>query len=379
MRPVAPEVQVPGGGAPWDVANRVATPGQRGFSEGAARRRERRWELLRWQWAHSSLKRLHHCRLHANGELVTLRRSARGSYWTGLQTCGSVWACPVCSAIIRTRRALTIEESVRSWLAGDSRWVAFLTLTVRHHQGDGLAGLYEGMAAGWKRLQQSRWWRALGWAGSWRSCEVTFGSTNGWHPHMHLLLFGEGPRLDLAAIGAEVADRWRAAVVAAGMEPTTLANGARLQAVTMDGGGLGEYLSKVLDGDGEGWDVGSELARSDVKRSKGGHSPMQVLEAATDGEVWAIRRWREYEQATFGRRAIEASRGLLDRLGVEDQADDDLVAVDEGGEAVLDLHRSQYPRLALAGYAARVLDVDEVGDQAATVRFVEAVLRLVTP
>jgi hypothetical protein len=293
-----------------------------------------------------------------------------------LQTCSSIWACPVCSAIIRQRRAERIEAGAVSWTAQEGRWLAFLTLTVRHGQFDTLEALYAGLAAAWKSLRESRWWRQLGWDGFWRSVEVTYGA-NGWHPHLHLLLFGHG-EADLGAIGRELAPRWRAAVEKVGLRPTTLARGSRLQAVNVGGESLAQYLSKVLDEHGRPWSPAAELARADMKLGGKGLSPFQILELARDGEKKWLARWYEYERVTRGRRCIESSRGLAELVGVAEVEDEDLVAEDEYGEAVLLLHRSEYRLIADAGYASRVLDVAEERDGPATVRFVEALLRVVS-
>lgn len=354
-------------GSPWDEA-----------SKDVAKRRAVRWELMRWQWAHSSLKRCRHCRLYSTGAgWVALRRSANGAYLEGLQTCGSIWACPVCSAIIRTRRAQLIEESARAWVEQDGRWLAFLTLTVRHSRGQSLEDTYCGLARAWKLLRQGRWWRGLGFDGFWRSSEVTYGAANGWHPHLHLLVFGSGPERDLGVIGRQLGERWQAAVVRSGLEPTSLSRGSRLQAVSVGAGGLGDYLSKVLD-DGQSWGVGSELAMADRKRAKGGrYSPMDLLAGASAGERWASARWHEYEQTTNGRRAIESSRGLRELTGVEDRADEDLVSEVEDGEAIALIPAGSYRRLAHAGFVPDVLEVAERGEDGQTLDFIAAVLRLV--
>jgi hypothetical protein len=101
------------------------------------------------------------------------------------------------------------------------------------------------------------------------------------------------------------------------------------------------------------------------------------LVAATDGESFAVPRWHEYERATFGRRAIESSRGLAKLVGVEDQADEQLVTEDEGGELMLERHRSEYRLVAEAGYAARVLEAIERDGGRVGAAFFDDVVRTV--
>ena len=51
----------------------------------------------------------------------------------------------------------------------------------------------------------------------------------------------------------------------------------------------------------------SELALSGQKKSKGGRTPDQLLEDATDGDAEAERLWAEYARATWGRRQLGTS------------------------------------------------------------------------
>lgn len=349
-------------GAPWEPADSVA----------ASARREWRYELLRWQWRHSSIERVRCCRLYpvSGGDLVSVYRGPEGAYFAGLQTCSSVWACPVCSAIIRQRRAVTIEHAAEAWTGQQGRWLAFLTLTVRHGQFERLEDLFSGLATCWRKVQQSYWWRRLGWSGFVRATEVTYGA-NGWHPHLHILLFGEGERPDLGALERELSVRWRSVVERSGLRPTSLAHGVRLQAVGEGGASLGSYLGKVFDGEGESRSVGLELARSDMKRGGPGLSPFELLDRAAHGDRRSEGLWHEYEQVTHGRRAIEWTVGFLDRFGLRDAEDEELVAEERRGEVVVVLGAEYYRVIARAGWLAAVLDVADRGDDGATRRFVD--------
>jgi len=368
-------VRVRPASAPWYEASKDAGAGQ-SIDHSQRQRRRWRWELLRWQWEHSSLERLRHCRLYGTGGQVAVVAGLGRSYVAGCQTCGSVWACPVCSAIIRQRRAELIEAGGLAWTAQEGHWLAFLTLTLRHGQFESLAALYGGLRACWKSLRQGRWWRELGWQGFWRSVEVTYGA-NGWHPHLHTLLLGEGAPAEVGELGAEVSSRWCDLVVGAGLRATSFERGARLQMVTTGGDSLAQYLTKVLDGEGRSWGVGMELARADMKRGGKGLSPFEVLELASTGEAGWAPRWWEYEAATKGRRCIESSRGMSRLVGVADVEDSELVAQDEGGEVVCVLDGLSWRRIARAGLVPDLLEKAEEGDGPATVSFLEALLRVV--
>ena len=342
--------EAPAGGPPWDIGNSVAAP-------HLSARARKRYDLLNWLWKHSSLEGLHHCRLHCTGACATLHRGQHCAHWSGLQTCKSIWACPVCSARIRTERAAIIERAAKAWVDRFSGQLGFLTLTLRHALGQPLRALRRALSAAWRRIAQSRWWRSLGVFGWFRSVEVTWGR-NGWHPHLHILLLVPAG-FDLEALGSEVGRRWQQSVTAQGLAPTTLERGARLQPVSVGGESMARYLSKVLDEAGEEWDVGAELARSDVKRSRKGMSPMQLLEAAAAGDGAAVARWHEYEQGTKGARCIESSRGLAAALGLDeiDATDESLLEERPETEPVLTVTAQEYTRLARAGVHLDLVDL----------------------
>ncbi len=120
---------------------------------------------------------------------------------------------------------------------------------------------------------------------------------------------------------------------------------------------MASYLTKV-DG---GWGAGLELARSDVKRSAGGFNPWQILgELLETGESCWAARWREYEAATFARRAIVWSPGLRARLlgDEKEQADEELAAA-EGADLTLWrvlVERLRWNEAVRSGEVALVLD-----------------------
>jgi len=76
----------------------------------------------------------------------------------GIATCSSVWACPTCSAKIRTRRSMEVA-AVAQGVANFGGTLGMLTLTVRHGPEHSLDELMTAQAAAWRSLQQSPRWR----------------------------------------------------------------------------------------------------------------------------------------------------------------------------------------------------------------------------
>jgi len=140
-----------------------------------------------------------------------------GPGWiVGLAQCGSVHACPVCSAKLRAERATEIRALVAAWrTAHPEGGAGLLTLTVRHAWGTVLSDLRHGLAGAWRRLWQGSSAAELRRpiAHLIRAVDSTYGAGAGWHPHLHVLVFyphaapGEEWRAELAARWAIAVDR----------------------------------------------------------------------------------------------------------------------------------------------------------------------------
>lgn len=304
--------------------------------------RNARYEARAALWNVSSLPRCRKCgRVSRNptGE-VGLRVSDGHAGYAGLVSCGSVWVCPVCSSKIMARRALEIGAGVAS--AGAERLpVAFCTLTMRHSKGDRLAKLWDGLSKGWGRAASGREWKghreAFGVEGYVRVVEVTHGR-NGWHVHVHALLFAHGftSSDDLDDLMVPMWERWSAGVQSVGLRaPLPVGSEWHIVGGDLSGTALGDYLAK---GAGAAGAIGMELTQTQSKVARSVHSTnshWQLLrDGPVNGEVAGLKLWREWEKASKGKRQIAWSQGLRDRLGLvlEEKSDDD-IASEELGEA----------------------------------------------
>ncbi|MYX75075.1 protein rep, partial [Streptomyces sp. SID3915] len=164
------------------------------------RERERRnYSGLYFQWDYSKLKSIRGCRRSARDESagVTLTVSPDGQQVgrKGLNRCASVWACPVCEAVIRGVRASDADKAITEHVRRGGM-VLFVTFTVRHWSNHDLEDLIRVQVREvWKGLLQGRKWarseagnlrNRLGVVGTIRVIEVTVGQVNGWHPHLHV-------------------------------------------------------------------------------------------------------------------------------------------------------------------------------------------------
>ncbi|ROQ22691.1 hypothetical protein EDD98_7718 [Streptomyces sp. PanSC19] len=357
-------------------------------------RERRNYSGLYFQWDHSKLKSIRGCRRSARdeGAGVTLTVSADGQQLgrKGLNRCASVWACPVCEAVIRGQRATDADTAITEHVRRGGM-VLFVTFTVRHWSNHDLEDLIRVQVREvWKSLLQGRKWarseagnlrNRLGVVGTIRVIEVTVGQVNGWHPHLHVAVFlggrqdpkpkrGSGEKWDptvreyFRPAAADI-DLFEAEWEAAWINGVTAANpdyrpskrdGVDFKRVytVKDAAAIGKYISKVQGTDvASDWSAGAELARGDVKQARGGNmKAMDILfrlAALRGGQVadelpgWgSIEQlavlWSEYELTTKGGQNMAWSEGLKRAYGIgtdenQDAADRQAVDAEDAGAA----------------------------------------------
>jgi hypothetical protein len=230
----------------------------------------------------------------------------------GVETCGSVWACPVCAANIYARRAAELERAI----ANHSGQAKLLTLTVRHQKTDDLEKLKRGLNRAWGLMNEGN---RKGWRKNVdhyvRALEVTWGK-NGWHPHLHNILFGV-PGADWNEVEREVKHRWaRCVAIALGEKwVPTESRGVFLGACDREGA----YLAKL----------GLEVSQIGTKAPKQGRlNPWNICYQAGLKKPWAVVLWMQYTDAMFGARQLTWSKGAKEALRV-DEVTDELAAIDE--------------------------------------------------
>jgi len=262
-------------------------------------------------------------------------------HFEGLQTCGSVWACPCCSArISETRR----EEMGRllAWARAAGYHVRMVTLTCRHGRDDDLADLMvrmkgrtgnrakgiETFRGAKQRMVDDRRYRdhvKPHVIGSVTATEVTGGGAHGWHPHMHMILI-----LDEDIDLTPMRDAWLGSLRGAGLEGSGRGWDVRPADET------GQYIAK--------WGAAEELALSGQKKGRGsGRTPTQLLASSCDdGDRVAGELWAEYATVFHGLRQLVWSRGLKDRAGI-DEIEDEEAAQDQQQDGQQEIARANIP------------------------------------
>ena len=281
----------------------------------------------------SNIKRIGAClRLRQKQSQVSIHKSLKhgSTHYGGLQTCGSVWVCPVCAAKISERRRAELVKAVHMHMSENGE-VLLLTLTNPHHLGDVLEDVLDGQKKalvyfnGGKSAAKIK--GDIGCIGQVRALEVTHGRkrklNNGWHPHYHILLF-VGHVEDMDYLKQRFYKQWANACEKAGLKIPSLDHGITLE----DGSKAAKYASK--------WGIESELTKGHTKKAKDGETPFDFLRAffRDSKDKQSAILFKEFAETFKGKRQLHWSAGLKEHFKIDDISDE---AIAESQDELADL------------------------------------------
>lgn len=239
------------------------------------------------------------------------------AHYGGLQTCASVWACPVCSAKISERRRSELQALISAHEATGGV-VLLVTRTVPHSRNDDLSELLAKITKAESGYKAHRDYKtisnAFGLVGTVRAVEVTHGHANGWHPHVHELLFLALP-VSISDLEEDLSRIWQRSALRAGLQSPSRAHGLSVQ----DGSKAAKYASK--------WGLESELTQWHRKRGKvESRTPFDLLrDVVSTNNSYSAQLFRDYSEAFHGRHQLQFSRGLKALYLIGEVSDDELV------------------------------------------------------
>lgn len=236
---------------------------------------------------------------------------------SGVQTCQSIWVCPVCAPKILARRSAMLAIAARRWVdAGHG--LVMLTPTVSHYRHESLALVAGIENAAWKATISDKAYKGV------RGLKATYdveyvawgrelnhGDDNGWHPHRHVLLFLDNPLTDaqLEALRSDFYSIWERKVVKLGGRTPHHVHGVNAKQVTTantaDAAGLAAYVAKGqvsgLDG------LAKEITLGQYKQGAGSVSTFGILAridaakaAGQEPDAADVARWKEYVEWVDG-------------------------------------------------------------------------------
>jgi len=262
---------------------------------------------------------------------VQVRLGDAGWSFGHIHRCGSPWTCPTCSHQISLQRGSEVAHAVQWWRTKDMSAqadVVLVSLTVRHHAGDNLRILRQGLSKAWRTVEQSRLWRKMraecGLSHHIRCQEVTWGE-NGWHPHLHILLFCRHPELALTW-HERLMLRWRQEIKRSLGDKCIPSKAKALDMRACDDE---TYISRM----------GLEVGSPGCKHAQEGHmTAMQLAKELAQSKGPTRARfgalWGEYAKAMHGAHQLQWSQGLRKALGVAD-SDGSIVARPEHPERLV--------------------------------------------
>ncbi len=298
---------------------------------------------------------------------VAVEKSPQGHAFTsGLQTCGSVWACPICSFKIRTKRAAELATAIAVHKANGGS-VLLLTLTTQHSHGEPLDVVWDTVQECWayvtshSRYRRLRDHHRMGFV---RSTEVMHGR-NGWHPHLHILLFVDGTvgpfdrRDEYNNIAHVFHELWVHRMKSKYDRDVKSSIGVDLRPVkTDDAEGVGTYCTKA----------GYEVAMADGKegRTRTSRHPFALAyDAVETGDKESIDLFRDWVKGSHNRQMWSWSKGLRQELGLaKEKTDEELASeADETIGRVCTISKSLWRQIVITrvGLRARFLAALDIG------------------
>lgn len=296
------------------------------------------------------------------------RGSALPGHFQGLQTCALSWLCSVCAPKIAERRSGEIAHAMTICQAEGGQ-VLMPTFTAPHQRKDALAETLDRIKKALRSMGMSRKYKQLQARltveGRITATEITHGEANGWHPHFHELWFFERGGVDLVALESELFAMWHAACIKCGLGAPSRKHGV----VVQDGSKAAHYVSKM---GAKEWGLADEIAKASSKGGRGGsRSAWQLLDCMIDPEATpahqkrAAALFREYAEATKGRRQLSWSQGLKKRYAIADMNDEELCAkAEEDSVLIAQIPLDAWRAIRVQKMQAHILNAVEHGAEA---------------
>ena len=286
---------------------------------------------------------------------------------TNVETCASVWQCPVCRSKIMQGRADELRQVEENFKA-DGGHTFMLTLTAPHYKGQSLRktlGTHKdktGITGAMARLRQQRAWKAfkqdIGYIADCRALEITTGR-NGWHPHLHMIIYTHDP-VNTQAVENTLLPLWSDCCEKAGLDRPNH-HGVKANK------GVSEYLAK--------WGAASELSSDTTKAAKNGNRTISELEAIMLTDPDSVQMTlKEYYSTMKGRKLLTWSgHNMRGQFLDEEKTDQELATDDRGeGEKLYNIQAHTWQQIYNTGKIGTMLSMIEKDHQNGLFAFLEA-------
>lgn len=286
---------------------------------------------------------------------------AKRAHYNGLQTCGSVWVCPICGSIISERRKNDLQNAINQWRDKDQcNVVLMITFTTPHYIFQSLDEVLNIQDKAIRIMKQQpqrtshKVWRTImdeiTSIGSYTGREVTFGTRNGWHPHRHEVHFNVYlPENRLKQAHEDITTAFAIAFQKTGGNIKDIES-FRQRAVKLDqindDDGFKRISSYVTSVEGDSWTLAQEATKGQQKTAKNGNlTPFGILDAIRQGtsEMGLYKaKYREYVNTMKGKQQFFPSPGMKQFFAQGWKSDQEIIRESEAGNHYAFIHEYEW-------------------------------------
>lgn len=309
---------------------------------------------------------------------VEVRRPLEGGgyFFSGLETCGSVWTCPVCSQKISKQRREDVARVLEFYQSKKNHSLGFLTLTTRHRRDESCKDVRDKILKGFSFLQTHRAYRDLqkqfpeiglqylssdgetlkSEVGFIRALEIKYSDRAGWHPHLHIAFVAKCSPETLSAYANEIIKLW---VRFGGGEKESI--GQKYVPIE-NAKGISDYITK--------WDAADEIVRGHSKEKSYSDSvtPFQILKKVADGiDVQKnASLFSEYATAFRGKKQLTFSNSIARTIQISDE---EIVKSEPTNERVAGIEEIAWHEIVKRNLQAPLLNAIEFHSIDVAIRF----------
>lgn len=257
-------------------------------------------------------------------QFPTIKQTAKNQYhFENVIHCQNIHRCPTCSERILKQRGKEIYRLTSAHLKTDKK-LGFITLTQKHSKKDSLSKTLNQINSSWRKIQNHTFFKNIKkeslFLGQIKSLEITNTQKNGWHPHLHIIIFwNTNSEKEVEKLQKQIIQKWT--------KYTGNSENAQDQKIIYSNGEISDYITK--------WTASQELTGQNYKNSKG-INPFQLLPLTKSNEIHfnakTIKQsqqiskslWLEYVEATKGKRRITTSPKLNKLYKVKEKTEEEI-------------------------------------------------------
>jgi len=281
------------------------------------------------------------------------RPDQKKAYYKGLQTCGSVYSCPVCASKITEYRKSELEYLLDMTQA-QGKYHYLITLTIPHYKNQSCKTVRDKFISARRKFKNwdfvkyhsefvpyKQIMNHYGLDGSVTTVEVTYGR-NGWHIHSHELVILNNPVKNLKKFRNDVFANWTKALLYAGVKIKSAGafykRSVRIDELKGDHTNvMTSYLTKTVNN--KNWGVTSELSKGNLKRAQSNNiTPFGMLYLINDEHDFEKKKvlynkyasiFYEYCKTFKGKQSLYFSKGLKSKYSIADLKDEEIVKMED--------------------------------------------------